>query len=453
MVKGNQPPSSKLEWRVNIPDGTAKTLVPESGLGCRIWSLLLGVVMKIWGFIVKAWKLGVDEPKKVIHCFKVGMALTLVSLFYYMRPLYDGVGGSAMWAVMTVVVVFEYTVGATVSKSINRATGTFLAGSLGIGIHWMASRSGEKFEPTILGGSVFLLASAATFSRFIPLVKARFDYGAMIFILTFSLVSVSGYRVEKLLEMALQRLSTVGIACVEEYFKASDCDSGSETDKNSGGSKCVLNSKATEESMANFARWEPAHGSFNFLHPWKQYLKIGASMRGCAYCIETLEGCIYSEILAPEILKDQFRDVCVNLSKHSSNVLRELAVIMNTMTKSSKIDFSVGEMNYAVHELQNALKSPPSELSNTGEAAQEEQAVKTAAVAPPLLEVLSLSTLVSMLTEIAARIEGIAEAVEELATLAEFKPAADQKPKQKQTYNNSISDHQNHEAMKILQRV
>ena len=54
-------------------------------------------------------------------------------------------------------------------------------------------------------------ATAATFSRFIPSIKARFDYGAMIFILTFSLISVSGYRVEKLFEMAHHRLSTIAI--------------------------------------------------------------------------------------------------------------------------------------------------------------------------------------------------------------------------------------------------
>lgn len=40
-------------------------------------------------------------------------------------------------------------------------------------------------------------------------MKARFDYGAMIFILTFSLVTVSGYRVDKLFDMAHQRISTI----------------------------------------------------------------------------------------------------------------------------------------------------------------------------------------------------------------------------------------------------
>lgn len=53
------------------------------------------------------------------------------------------------------------------------------------------------------------LASAATFTRFIPAVKARFDYGTMIFILTFSLVSISGYRVANLLNMVHERLLTI----------------------------------------------------------------------------------------------------------------------------------------------------------------------------------------------------------------------------------------------------
>lgn len=57
----------------------------------------------------------------------------------------------------------------------------------------------------------FLTAVAATFSRFIPTVKVRFDKEAMIFILTFSLVSVSGYRVDDLFNLAQERLATMVI--------------------------------------------------------------------------------------------------------------------------------------------------------------------------------------------------------------------------------------------------
>lgn len=58
-----------------------------------------------------AKKIGEDDPRRVIHSLKVGIALTVVSLFYYSRPLYDGFGVAGMWAVLTVVVVFEFSVG------------------------------------------------------------------------------------------------------------------------------------------------------------------------------------------------------------------------------------------------------------------------------------------------------------------------------------------------------
>lgn len=42
-------------------------------------------------------------------------------------------------------------------------------------------------------------------------MKARCDYGVTIFILTFSLVAVSGYRVDELMDLAIQRISTIAI--------------------------------------------------------------------------------------------------------------------------------------------------------------------------------------------------------------------------------------------------
>lgn len=57
------------------------------------------------------WTMGRDDPRRVIHGLKVGTALTLVSFLYLLEPLFKGVGQNAMWAVMTVVVVLEYTAG------------------------------------------------------------------------------------------------------------------------------------------------------------------------------------------------------------------------------------------------------------------------------------------------------------------------------------------------------
>ncbi|KAF8395469.1 hypothetical protein HHK36_019415 [Tetracentron sinense] len=192
----------------------------------------------------KTKKLGQDDPRRIIHSLKVGLAFTFVSLLYFFRPLYDGFGVSAMWAVLTVVYVFEFTVGATLDKGFNKVFATFLAAALGVGAQHLASLSGEKGEPILLWLFVFLLgtialaygfarslytlflifgitisvlelphATASTFTRFFPGIKERYDYGVVIFISTFSLVVVSGYRVDKILELGHQRLSTISIGC------------------------------------------------------------------------------------------------------------------------------------------------------------------------------------------------------------------------------------------------
>jgi hypothetical protein len=66
---------------------------------------------KIMNVMLQLKELGKEDPRRVIHSLKVAFAITLVSTFYYLKPLYDSFGSSAMWAVMTVVVVSEFSVG------------------------------------------------------------------------------------------------------------------------------------------------------------------------------------------------------------------------------------------------------------------------------------------------------------------------------------------------------
>ncbi|XP_078167076.1 aluminum activated malate transporter family protein [Carex rostrata] len=457
-----------VEWQVTVPEGSTVKVEHETGVVARAWAWLVRFLVmmkdKFVGFFKNVWKLGVDDPRKVMHGFKVGLALALVTLFYYTRPLYEGVGGTTMWAVMTVVVVFEYTVGGCLYKGFNRATATATAGSIALGVHWIAHQSGKQFEPVILSSSVFLLASAATFSRFVPTIKTKFDYGITIFILTFSLVAVSGYRVDDLLQMAQQRFSTIAIGiiiclfvcimirpvwagqelhllivrnmeklatslegCIEEFF---DDDSNSEKGRSqkSLGYKAVLNSKASEESQANLARWEPRHGRFGFRHPWSEYLKVGISMRYTAYCIEALNGCINSEIQAPNSVKECLSDECKKLVTQCAMVLKELSKSIKEMAQSSSLDLLVYDMNMAVQDLQDALRSLPSQL-------QEKAQVQNVATMP-LMEVLPVITVASLLTEISVRIEGIVDAVDSLRELAGFKPVSDDKPEKASTSND-----------------
>ncbi|KAK4834153.1 hypothetical protein QYF36_017828 [Acer negundo] len=406
---------------------------------------------KVISVVKSIKKLAKDDPRRIIHSLKVGLVLTLVSLLYYVRPLYDGFGVSGMWAVLTVVVVFEFTVGQTLSRGLNRSFATFSACALGIGAKHLASLCGEKGEPIILGILVFLLAAASTFTRFFPKIKARYDYGILIFILTFSMISVSGSRVEDLLEMSYQRLSTIligGAICIivsifvcpnwagqdfhklvasnidklatyleefgGEYFQncsvneEEGCGGGdvSKIDKSFlQGYKSVLNSKNTEESLANFARWEPAHGSFRLRHPWKQYLKIGALVRQCAYKIEALN--VYISIsdtkVSPEF-NGTIQDVCMKMSSESGKALKELASAIKTMSDdpfSSAIAY-VESSKTAANELKIALES--ASLNNVD-----------------IQAILPSATVASTLIEIVSCVEKIYEAVHELSNLAHFK--------------------------------
>uniref|UniRef100_A0ACD5Z5S0 Uncharacterized protein n=1 Tax=Avena sativa TaxID=4498 RepID=A0ACD5Z5S0_AVESA len=446
--------SSGLEWRVTVPEGASVMVEYEAGLAGRAWACLVSCVVMIGaqvsGFGKKVWKIGADDPRRAVHGLKVGMALTLVSFFYYTRPLYDGVGGAAMWAIMTVVVIFEYTVGGCVYKGFNRAVATASAGLIALGVNWVASKSGDKLQPFISSGFLFLFAAAATFSRFIPTVKARFDYGVTIFILTYSLVAVSGYRVDELLALAQQRLVTVAIGificlavcvlvwpvwagqelhlltvrnmeklagavegCVQDYFSDAEEEEAAKRDHaKSEGYKCVLNSKASEDSQRNLARWEPAHGKFGFRHPYGQYAKLGAAMRHCAYCVETLHSCVGAEVQAPEHVKRLLGDVCTRLGAQCARVLKEASRSVATMTVYRELDFAVADMDTAVHELQDDLRELPFSLAKEpGETS--------------LIDAMPLFTMASLLTEISARIENVVDAVDTMATAAGFKQADD----------------------------
>ncbi|CAL5431965.1 unnamed protein product [Camellia sinensis] len=425
----------ELESKTQVKTG----LLAHITHGCgRIKSKALDLAKKIQ-------KVGQDDPRRITHSLKVGLAITLVSLFYYVRPLYNGFGSSSMWAVFTVVVVFEFSVGATLSKSMNRVLATLLAGALGVGAQHLANLFGDKGEPYILGILVFLLAAASTYTRFVPHIKARYDYGVLIFILTFSLVSVSGYRVEKILELAHQRLSTImlgGAMCMlisifvcpvwagedlhnlvvnnienlasflegfgGEYFKVSE-DGGDgvmvpkENKSFLQSYKSVLNTKTTEESLANFAWWEPGHGSFQFRHPWTQYLKIGVLTRKCAFHIETL--CVYinSEIQTPTEFQRKIQVPCMKMSSESGKALKELASAMKTMTHSSSFNVHIENSKKAVDDLKTAL-----ETTSSGDEAY-------------LLEIIPAVTAASILTDIIKCVEKVADCTQDLSQQAHFK--------------------------------
>ncbi|KAK7390773.1 hypothetical protein VNO78_18841 [Psophocarpus tetragonolobus] len=344
------------------------------------------------------WKVGKDDPRRVVHSLKVGIALTLVSLLYLMEPLFKGIGKNAMWAVMTVVVVMEFTVGATLCKGLNRGLGTLLAGSLAFLIEYVADAPGRIFRAVFIGVSVFMLGAITTYVRFIPYIKKNYDYGVLIFLLTFNLITVSSYRIDNVWSIAKDRMSTIAIGCglclvmsllvfpnwsgedlhnntiskleglansievcVMKYFydsakQASEDDSSE--DPIYEGYKAVLDSKAIDETLALQASWEPRYSRYCHRIPWHQYARVGAALRHFSYTVVALHGCLQSEIQTPKSIRALYKDSCIRLGEEVSKVLRELANSTRNNRQFSRETLS-NNLNEALKDLDNALKSQP----------------------------------------------------------------------------------------------
>lgn len=89
---------------INIASIT-KTKIPEtikrSGdvkVSCKGWVSIL-------------WDFCKEDKNRVIFSLKVGLAVLLVSLLVLIRAPYKEFGTSIIWSILTVAIMFEYTVG------------------------------------------------------------------------------------------------------------------------------------------------------------------------------------------------------------------------------------------------------------------------------------------------------------------------------------------------------
>lgn len=410
----------------------------------KSWSLkwLEKIAKNVVHIVERTKQVGGDDPRRIVHSMKVGFAIALVSIGYYFYPLYQGFGVDAMWAVLTVVVVFEFSVGATLGKSVNRVLATFLGGMCGVGSHKLASLSGEMLEPFLLGLSVFIIAEVTTFMRFFPTMKARFDYGLLIFILTFSLISVSAYRDDEVLDIAIQRMTTILIGsltavtvCIVlwpvwagtdlhqlitshldelghffqefgvKYFEiTSKATLKDNSEASLDGFKSVIESKNNIDSLVNLARWEPRHGRFKYRHPWTQYQKIGNLTRRCACKAEALHGFLHSQIQAAKEVKEKLQEQCITMSKESGKALKELSVALTQMRAPSNAKPHIQNAKQAAEKLNMLLTSIMWKDINLS-----------------VSDVTPASTVASLLVEVVNCTEEIDKAVQELASLASFK--------------------------------
>uniref|UniRef100_M4D817 Aluminum-activated malate transporter 12 n=1 Tax=Brassica campestris TaxID=3711 RepID=M4D817_BRACM len=359
----------------------------EEGLRNNKWKVL-EPSEKIKKIPKRLWDVGKEDPRRVIHALKVGISLTLVSLLYLMEPLFKDIGSNAIWAVMTVVVVLEFSAGATLCKGLNRGLGTLIAGSLAFFIEFVANDSGKGLRAIFIGTAVFIIGAAATYIRFIPYIKKNYDYGVVIFLLTFNLITVSSYRVDSVITIAHDRFYTIAIgcgiclfmsllvfpiwsgedlhkttvgkppglsrsieACVSEYFEEKEKETSDSKDRIYEGYQAVLDSKSIDETL-------PRHTIRCHRFPCQQYVKVGAVLRQFGYTVVALHGCLQTEIQTPRSVRALFKDPCVRLAGEVCKALSELADSISNHRHCSPEILS-DHLHVALQDLNSAIKSQP----------------------------------------------------------------------------------------------
>ncbi|XP_044955203.1 aluminum-activated malate transporter 5-like [Hordeum vulgare subsp. vulgare] len=354
------------------------------------------------------WTFSRKDPRKPVYAAKVATALALITLLVFLREPSDIVSHS-VWAILTVVVVFEFSIGATLSKGLNRGLGTLTAGGLALAVAESARHMGD-LDIVFLIIITFAVGFGTTLIKVHPKMKP-YEYGLRVFLLTFCYVTVAGYNTGEfvggtavsrflliVIGAAVSLAVNIGIypiwagedlhhlvaknfggvaksleGCVNGYLTCMEYERipskiltyQASDDPVYSGYRAVVEAQTQEETLLGFAIWEPPHGPYKMMkYPWESYTKVGGALRHCSFAVMALHGCILSEIQSTPENRKVFSAELHRVGEEAAKVLRELGHRVKTMTRLSSPNI-LAEVLHAAEELQTKIDQRSYLLVNT----------------------------------------------------------------------------------------
>lgn len=314
------------------------------------------------------------HDKEQWYGFKVAITMVIGSVPVLVRPLYDYFGVNSFWLIISVIIIYEPTVGSLLSKGLQRLGGTVFAIVLSLICSQIADNSGRG-EVYLIPVFLYLGAHVLGFLRQVPPLKKKYDYAALITLITFGLLTLSEYRtrsgprlaglrmllilvafiisfgtnicikpnfagkdLHQMVSAHFSKVASALDACVQAYLAGSRSaelqkviDGSEPEDEVHEGYRTVILAKADEDTLHDMVIFEPPHGHFHFKYPWELYKDVSRICRHCMYTVVAMDGCLRSEIQCPVHLRQLLALPMTRLAGEAIKVLEAMGESVSEM--------------------------------------------------------------------------------------------------------------------------